>query len=36
MVVFVYLLFMLIGGTLSDEGVALRVTRAGDVVAGGS
>ena len=30
------LLFMLLGGTLSDDGVALNVTRAGDLVAGES
>ena len=30
------LLFVLLGGTLSDEGVALSVTRAGDLVPGGS
>ena len=30
------LLFMLLGGTLSDDGVALSVTRAGDLVAGES
>ena len=30
------LLFMLLGGTLSDDGVALRVTRAGGLLAGES
>ena len=30
------LLFVLLGGTLSDEGVALSVTRRGDLLPGGS